>query len=334
MESHLPLISVIVPVYNVEKYLRRCIDSILAQKYPNMEIILVNDGATDKSWEICQEYEITEPSVIALQKPNGGLSSARNFGLNYARGEYIGFIDSDDWIASDMYSYLYSLISSNNAQAAQVEYELAYDNCHRFKRKNESIRVISGKENILEFYMEQTTKTGLYSVCICLFQSDIAKKYRFREGKTTEDIDYKFNVLSDCNCFVVSNLPKYYYFQSGSSTSSGILTRKNFELYESAEILCQLAFCIPNERVRFLGKVKRARTAFSLLSKAAFYGISDDIDNSTINCLVKEHRKNLLVLLKSPIPFSRKVVALTLSISFGFTKRLVNIYKRTSGGKI
>lgn len=329
-----PLISVIVPVYNVEKYLRRCIDSLLAQTYPNVEILLINDGSPDGSWGICLDYANRHSNIKAFSKPNGGLSSARNFGLAHARGKYIGFIDSDDWIAPDMYEYLYSLISENKAEAAQVEYELAYEDKHKFTQRKERIEIIHGTDSILEHYMEKTTADGDYSVCICLFDSIAAKKYKFREGKTSEDMDYKFNVLSECTCFVSSNQAKYHYFQAGCSISSGILVPKNFELYDSAEILYQLCAYQKNKRTQFLGKVKKARTAFSLLSKAAFYGISDEIDGKQIEILIKENRKNLPVLLKAPLPLSRKLASIAFAANFHFAKNLISCYKKISGGKI
>lgn len=334
MEQERPLISVIVPVYNVEKYLRRCVDSLLNQTYPNLEIILVNDGSTDNSWKICQEYERAQMSVKALKKSNGGLSSARNSGINVAQGRYIGFVDSDDWIEPDMYEYLYSLIRDNNAEASQVEYELAYYTGHTIKSKSESLDVLTGRGNILKFYMEQTTRTGLYSVCICLFEATFAKRYKFREGKTSEDMDYKFRVLSDCSCFISSNLAKYYYFQAGSSTSSGLLTKKNFELFESADVLYNLTAKEKDDRIRFLGEVKRARTAFSLLSKGAFYGLSGEIDKETIKRLKREHRSNLLLLLRAPIPLSRKAVAILLGIDFNLTRGLVSSYKYMTKGRM
>ena len=101
-----PLISVIVPVYKVELYLRQCVDSLLAQTYSNLEIILVDDGSPDGCPAICDEYARKDSRVRVIHKPNGGLSDARNVGLDAARGEYIGFIDSDDWVMPDMYEYL------------------------------------------------------------------------------------------------------------------------------------------------------------------------------------------------------------------------------------
>lgn len=332
--NELPLISIIVPVYNVEKYLSRCIDSLLSQTYNNLEIILVNDGSTDGSANICQDYENRFSSIKVLTKKNGGLSSARNYGLKYAKGIYIGFIDSDDWVSNDMYEYLYSLIKKNDANGAQIEYELAYGDNHVFSNRKETVKVISQRDKILEYYMEQSTRTGLYSVCICLFEAAIAQNCQFREDKTSEDMDYKYNVLSHCNCFIYSNIAKYHYFQAGQSISSGVLTKKNFQLYESADVLLKLTQNEKNERIRFLGKVKQARTAFSLLSKAAFYGISDEISSDTIKQLIKENRHNLPTLLKAPLSLSRKLVAINLAISFPLTKVLVQVYKKISGGRI
>ncbi|HEY8803664.1 MAG TPA: glycosyltransferase, partial [Clostridium sp.] len=102
-----PLISIIVPIYKVEVYIRNCVDSILNQTYKNLEIILVDDGSPDNCGNICEEYSSKDKRIKVIHKKNGGLSSARNAGLDIASGEYIGFIDSDDWIEGDMYESLY-----------------------------------------------------------------------------------------------------------------------------------------------------------------------------------------------------------------------------------
>ena len=103
-------ISIIVPVYNVEKYLEKCIDSILNQSYQNLEIILIDDGSTDNSGSICDEYKKKDQRVQVIHQKNQGQSSARNAGLNIAKGSYIGFVDSDDWIEQNMYEKLYKNI--------------------------------------------------------------------------------------------------------------------------------------------------------------------------------------------------------------------------------
>ena len=110
-----PQISVIVPIYNVEKYLAKCIDSIINQTLTNIEIILVNDGSTDNSRKIIDKYDKKDSRIKVIHKKNGGQGSARNAGLDIAKGEYIGFVDSDDWIDSNMYENLYNAAISNNA---------------------------------------------------------------------------------------------------------------------------------------------------------------------------------------------------------------------------
>ena len=111
------MISVIVPVYNVEKYLRKCLDSILNQTYQNFEVILVNDGSTDDSGKICNEYALRNPVIKAFHKKNGGLSEARNYGVVYAKGEYVTFIDSDDYID---YHYLERMKKALNLSNADI----------------------------------------------------------------------------------------------------------------------------------------------------------------------------------------------------------------------
>ena len=113
------LISIIVPVYNVEQFLARCIDSIRAQTYRNIEILLIDDGSTDNSGRVCDEYAKQDGRIKVYHKPNGGVSSARNYGLDRATGKYIGFVDSDDFIAPDMYEYLIQLIKDTNAEICQ-----------------------------------------------------------------------------------------------------------------------------------------------------------------------------------------------------------------------
>ena len=108
--SEKPLISVVVPVYNVAKYLKKSIESIVNQTYTNLEIILVDDGSKDESGEICEDYSLKDSRIIVIHKPNGGLSDARNAGIKQAKGEYITFVDSDDTIDYDMIEFLYDLI--------------------------------------------------------------------------------------------------------------------------------------------------------------------------------------------------------------------------------
>lgn len=132
-------ISIIVPVYKVEPYLRKCLDSILAQTFTNFEVILVDDGSPDNSGKICDEYAIKDSRVRVIHKENGGLSSARNAGIDIAQGKYLGFVDSDDYIAEDMYEVLYENLKFYDADISSVEIipfrDDKYENTSKEKKK-------------------------------------------------------------------------------------------------------------------------------------------------------------------------------------------------------
>ena len=132
-----PLISIIVPIYNVEVYIRNCVDSILGQSYENIEIILVDDGSPDNCGDICDEYGSKDKRIKVIHKKNGGLSSARNAGIDIATGDYLGFIDSDDWIESDMYESLYTALTSHKADISV---------CGRYIVEGSRITTISDSE--------------------------------------------------------------------------------------------------------------------------------------------------------------------------------------------
>lgn len=324
-------ISVIIPVYNVEKYLNRCVDSVLNQTYQNLEVVLVDDGSTDNSSAICDEYAKSDGRVIVIHKKNGGQSSARNAALDHPlSGDYITFVDSDDWINKDYYRHCIHIQEQYMADVVQVDYSFATGT--RISKScppKEVIGLYAGKE-ILQYYMISTTATGSYSVCRCLFKSSLIGRDRFRDGQINEDIDWKYKVLSKAKRMAVSNQVMYYYYQSGNSTTSGGLKQRDFQLREAAELLAKMTSKETYGSIAFLGKVKQARTAFSLLSKIAYFGVAEPTieKKETVNKLIKEHRGNLTTLLKAPLPLSRKVLAMMFAISFPFTEACIHLAKQ------
>lgn len=324
-----PKISIIVPVYNVEKYIGRCVESLLAQTYKNIEILLINDGSTDNSLALCKELEAKYQNIIkGLNQENKGQSSARNYGLQNISGEFIGFVDSDDWIEKDMYEYLHNLIVANDADVAQIDFVMSNRFPFEVKNPQEKLELFNDKE-ILQYFMTTTTTTGSYSVCRCLFKKDLLSRLYFREGKINEDIDYKYLALSRAKRFVVSNQIKYVYFQGSSSTTRGGLRRKDFDLYDAAEELYKLTQKEDYGTIRFLGEVKKARTSFSLLSKIVYYGFADNALNKkdTAKTLQKDLRKGLIALIKAPIGTPRKVLALVMSISITLPRLGIKILR-------
>ena len=324
------LISVIVPVYNTEKYLKRCIESLLNQTYRNIEILLIDDCSTDGSLKICKAFAEKHHNIkVICHEHNDGQSCARNSGLDVAKGCYVGFVDSDDWVAPDMYEYLFHLMKTYEAQISQINFTLAYGINDSFINSKEKIKQLYNKEILQDYMLAATIATGAHSVCRCLFKKEVIFNERFREGKVNEDIDFKYKVLSNSTCFVESNQVKYFYFQSVGSTTTSGLKRRDFDLYEAAEKLWNFTRDENYGNIKLLGEVKKARTAFSLLSKIAYYGIADKSldEGKIINQLTHEHRHNLRILLSAPLPKSRKILAVLLSINFTLTKKIVDIAK-------
>ncbi|MBQ8615735.1 MAG: glycosyltransferase, partial [Clostridia bacterium] len=127
-------ISIILPVYNVENYLDKCLTSLVNQTYQNLEIILVNDGSPDNSGEVCENWAKKDSRIKVLHKANGGVSSARNFGLDNATGDFIGFIDPDDFVELDMYEKLLNALNSQNATMAMCRYQNVFENSDRIQK--------------------------------------------------------------------------------------------------------------------------------------------------------------------------------------------------------
>lgn len=326
------LVSVIVPVYNVEKYLKRCVNSILQQTYNNLEIILVDDGSKDSSGFICDLLAKQDKRVTVIHKLNGGLSSARNAGIDKANGEYIIFVDSDDWIELDTIYYCISLCKKYSCNADIIQYNVIEINSQdtKFKNKKEKIKILHNRE-IINFLMKESTKTDKYfTACRCMYKTTIIKKILFEEGRINEDIPWKYRVLNSSKTMIDSNQIKYYYFQNvGSITTEG-LKKRDFDLYHAADELLKFTNNEDYGSIRKLAIVKSARTPLSLLCKIAYYGINDSTINEseTINKLVSELKNNLKILLFSPIPLSRKVIAIMMSINFDFTKKCINFAKK------
>ena len=156
------LVSIIVPVYNVQKYLKRCIDSIIAQTYENIDISLVDDGSKDESGKICDEYEKIDQRIRVIHKPNGGLSDARNKGMEIAKGEYIGFVDSDDYIAEDMFETLVNLLEETNSEISIVSYYEYYNDKLISVRKADEKEVMTKTEAIKELLVDTKIQSYAY----------------------------------------------------------------------------------------------------------------------------------------------------------------------------
>lgn len=183
------LISVIVPVYNMEQYLERCVNSIRQQTYEDLEIILVDDGSTDHSPQMCDAYAEQDARIKVVHKQNGGLSDARNAGLAVATGMYIGYVDSDDWIEPQMYEKLYYACVAHEAQIAICRYAKMYQDGTITGGTNEVVPL--SREELLQIYICDNSEYTIYnSVWSKLFHRDLVDGVLFPVGRNSEDIMY------------------------------------------------------------------------------------------------------------------------------------------------
>ena len=325
---NIPKVSIIIPVYKVEEYLIRCVESVTKQTYSNIEVILVDDGSPDRCPELCDELALKDTRIVVVHKPNGGLSTARNAGLDVAKGDFICFVDSDDWIRNDAIEYSVKHAQRHSADLVETGIFCTSDYIVEVP-VSEKIEVIKGKD-IIQDYMVSTTKGAGYSVCKCMFSSKLLKDLRFRVGYNNEDIDFKYKALCRCETIVKSNRIHYFYFQGNESITTGGFRRKDYDLDIASNILADLTKEETYGDISFLGKVKVARCAFSHLCKIAFFGVTDkSIDKkSEVKNLTAEHRKNVGILLKSPMAFSRKILVVMFAINYKMTEMAIHLAQK------
>lgn len=213
------LLSVIVPVYNVEKYLKRCINSIISQTYTNLQIILVNDGSLDSSGKICDEYTKKDSRIIAVHQKNEGLSGARNNGLLFAKGELISFVDSDDWLHPDMYKTLVQLLQMYNLDMARCAAigTNGVDEKKILPHNGIGNKIITGK-SIFDLYFNEFLCKVVWNA---VYKKDIVQGILSPERCHSQDNYVSGRYLYRSNRMMITDMPLYYYFENPNSITHG-----------------------------------------------------------------------------------------------------------------
>lgn len=229
------LISIVIPVYNVEKYIKKCLKSVLCQTYKNLEIIIVDDESPDLCPRICDEYAKKDRRIKVIHKKNGGLSDARNIGILNATGKYITFIDGDDWVKNDFIESLYNNLVNKCCDISCCGIMLYYEKKDKYQ--------IKGKKNIKKIYTKNEAQKylnvlGYFDVSVCnkLFKKELFDNIKFPVGKTCEDYRIMFKILDKIDKLYYDSEPKYFYRQriSGSITKTDNIRMDGIEAAISA----------------------------------------------------------------------------------------------------
>lgn len=319
------MISVIVPVYNVEKYLDRCVKSILSQSFSDFELLLVDDGSPDRCGEMCDEYAKGDSRIKAFHKRNGGLSDARNFGIEKALGEYLMFVDSDDYIHEQMLETLHRLITENDADLAVCS----------------AMDVFEGKEvtqvrEIREFTLNKTESykymlrgDGLPSACNKLYKRQTVGEVRFPVGKLYEDGFFTPQILKRVEKTAVTSRPMYYYFRRADSITTKPFREGDLDVIEAYDICVRQVRELCPEALPF-AEFRYRNAYFNVLDKML---MRDDCKSiPEYKTTVKYLKSHTLDIIRDPgFGKMRKIAAVALKFSVPLYKKILltkqKIYK-------
>lgn len=211
-------VSVVVPIYKVENYLERCINSIISQSYSNLEILLVNDGSPDNCGAIAEIYAKKDSRIMVLHKKNGGLSDARNYGMRFVTGEYTLFVDSDDWLHTKMVEIAVEHMKQFKADVVQTAFYYAYDNFLLYDQRCYSIdnppMVFSNTELMKELMVNEKVKNFAWGK---LFRTELIKDILFKKGVLFEDVFWTYKVFQHINKYVLLHQPLCFYYHRDDS---------------------------------------------------------------------------------------------------------------------
>ena len=317
------LISIIVPVYNVEQYLEKCVDSIVNQTYKNLEIILVDDGATDSSGKLCDKLAKIDNRIKVYHKENGGLSDARNYGVERATGDYIGFVDSDDYIDAEMYEKLYEAIKKENVDVAECNLKIIYPDREELFTEQNYYNVCT-KQEYLEEYLKIEKIFG--SACVRLIKSDISKKLKFPVGKLYEDTYYAYDLINVADSYVIMDAPYYNYLMRENSITNAKFNPRIFNLIEIVEEFHNTVY----ENYPGLEEAADCRRMYAYFSVLNSILLEENYrDNEYYSEILSYFKRNYISLLKNKyINRNRKLSIILIKLNIDLYRKVLMKYKK------
>lgn len=307
------MVSVIIPVYNVEKYLVECLDSIINQTYKDLEIIIIDDGSTDNSGIICDEYALKDNRVKVVHKENSGQSAARNLGIEIARGEYLTFIDSDDYVELDFVEQLIYIIQKSGADIGAInttKQSGVLEKGIEFKIAN--LDTEKALRYILRDYKLTPAPWGK------IYRRRLFDSLSFHNGKIYEDFGIIFKLVQLSGSVSFADTTKYYYRYNPISTTKAKFTNKQLDYFYFAD---EWFSFVKKEHPRLIRDVKNhsCRNAIAFIKKMSQSEVND---TDTLNFLISKIKPQIFEYLISQYSFLSKLYGLLICINLSWAMRL------------
>lgn len=315
-----PLVSVILPVYNIEEYLPTCMESLFEQSYKNLEFVLVDDGSERSCSDLCDKYSGLDNRVVVYHKENGGLSDARNYGIKRAKGEWITCIDPDDYVDSDYVEYLFRLVKKFKTKMSICQHRVVKENRTTDFARPEGPEILSAKTCIERMLYHDVIDT---SACAKLYHKSLFDSIEYPKGKYFEDIATTYKLLYKSKQIAVGYKSKYNYVRRDDSIVNSTFSTKKMDLLEMTDDMAQNVLSVyPDLGDAALRRQVYAR--FSTLNQMLGVKGYDKERNEIIRYIKRNSRK---ILKDKRAPGRDKIAIIALSISYRLYEKVWIAYK-------
>ena len=319
-----PLVSVIVPVYNISRYIKKCIDSLSRQTYENIEVILVDDGSTDSSGSLCDLYAEKDKRIRVIHKKNGGLSDARNKGIEGAIGDYISLVDGDDFVDEDYIEKQYEVLKKYDADMAITSHRVIYPK--KTMDESTSKEYASSSEEILEkiLYDDEIDLSAWGK----LYKKDLFDDVKYPKGRLFEDSATTYKLIDNSNVVAVNSVPTYNYVMRSDSIVNNDFSKNKMDLIISTQEMTDYI----RKKYPELGKGCDRRMMYaylSTLSQLAKSKVKDEENKCKMMSYIKKNRRK--VLKDKNLPKRDRVALWSTFFGFGFYKFAWGVYSKVSG---
>lgn len=316
------LVTIVVPIYNVEKYIDRCINSILNQTYKNLEIILVDDGSPDNCGKMCDEYAQKDSRIKVVHKENGGLSDARNAGIDIAKGKYISFIDSDDYIEPEYVEILYKTISEDKSDMAISSHKVIYENGTVLEKATGEKSVLNPKQVLKRILYDEGIDLSAWAK---LYKIELFQEVRYPKGRIFEDASTTYKLIDESQKVSINSKSTYNYMIRNNSISNITFSTKKMDLITSTKEMSDYI----KGKYPDLEKACNRRLMYAYLSTLSQLAMSTKKFPDEQKILMDYIRKNKKEILKDKsVPKRDKLGIISTTFGFNFYSLSWKIYKK------